>query len=545
MSYILEFYDTDTEAWIDISDRQKKDPLHVELDVLGTYEIEYSGKTMEIKGTDITIENGDYVRFRKDEAPSNFMNILKGIDTTFDAGTAYNWINGPSNIPIWNIDTTVTDKLFFKMNNQTFCYLALDLPKTVMPGKTYRVRVKARYRSGSGATIAFGNDNADGSAYFEVDPTGSEDTYEGTFVALAGNNYFYIMAFAPSSNTSEFEIDDLELYVESDAVIYSGNVNNLIQHIREDKYTFDLDNDVKELKEKDIGFSFSGSNLRQRLMDAMPDNYVLVEMDDVAESMLNVNESAIKLIFYPGDYIVIGSVYFCIQSHRATSLEQPGVGANWEDYWTIVSSPWSGSISYIYGDLVTGSDAGIYTCIQNHTSTVNDTPITGANWEDYWVLVGTYSGETWLANTDYNGVKFNDILYDTLKIANADSQGNNYLYCVVVNREIRMYGKNVNSTGLALTASLINEIEANLTEEIVTSEYNDLIMSSLRGTAPINLYGSTAKTDWKKTTHKIATIQALDLMTLISYNSFRYGFIISIEQNGAMYKYGTLKLEAV
>lgn len=56
--------------------------------------------------------------------------------------------------------------------------------------------------------------------------------------------------------------------------------------------------------------------------------------------------------------------------------------------------PWVITVDYVVGDMVIGSDTQIYSCQINHTSTLNDRPITGANWQTYWALCEGCSGGT-------------------------------------------------------------------------------------------------------------------------------------------------------
>ena len=60
------------------------------------------------------------------------------------------------------------------------------------------------------------------------------------------------------------------------------------------------------------------------------------------------------------------------------------------------------SSDFISGDVVTGTDANYYVCIKDHTSTTDDTPITGANYATYWVQDTALSaGGTWAEGTAY------------------------------------------------------------------------------------------------------------------------------------------------
>jgi hypothetical protein len=72
-------------------------------------------------------------------------------------------------------------------------------------------------------------------------------------------------------------------------------------------------------------------------------------------------------------------IYKCIQNHTADSVKEPGVGADWEEYWieittTIQPLSWSLSTSYITG--------GLYLCTTGHTS--SPTILPDAAGSAYW-----------------------------------------------------------------------------------------------------------------------------------------------------------------
>lgn len=48
--------------------------------------------------------------------------------------------------------------------------------------------------------------------------------------------------------------------------------------------------------------------------------------------------------------------------------------------------PWQWPFSYKVSDMVRGSDDKVYACEIAHASTIDDAPITGVNWDDYWIL---------------------------------------------------------------------------------------------------------------------------------------------------------------
>jgi len=136
------------------------------------------------------------------------------------------------------------------------------------------------------------------------------------------------------------------------------------------------------------------------------------------------------------DYIVgdlIGNndvQYYCKSSHKSSTSNRPGEGANWQSYWDTIdgcnmifektfagyrnignyseegsghvtieptSAPsyplWTLNYDYEEGDIIIGSDNEKYVCNVAHTSTLTDKPITGANWETYWSLAGGCCGE--------------------------------------------------------------------------------------------------------------------------------------------------------
>jgi hypothetical protein len=136
-----------------------------------------------------------------------------------------------------------------------------------------------------------------------------------------------------------------------------------------------------------------------------------------------------------------GNFYRCKKTHFPYDDRRPVTGSNWEMYWDLEQKPntpetgidwqtywkkikcktpfeegvyflnqlenefawgtwgrveiskdiqsyqtWQPDYEYNVGDMVIGSDQNIYACEIHHTSTINDCPITGANWDDYWVL---------------------------------------------------------------------------------------------------------------------------------------------------------------
>lgn len=67
---------------------------------------------------------------------------------------------------------------------------------------------------------------------------------------------------------------------------------------------------------------------------------------------------------------------------------------------------------------VTGTDSNIYTCILSHTAALTNKPITGADWNKYWVLYGS-TGGTWTLSTAYTCAGVFDVDADCVGIDKA------------------------------------------------------------------------------------------------------------------------------
>lgn len=109
---------------------------------------------------------------------------------------------------------------------------------------------------------------------------------------------------------------------------------------------------------------------------------------------------------------VLGRIYECILGHTASAAggagNEPGVGATWTTYWTLISAT-----GYLVGDRVTAVDVSgtanpyngqVFTChtAYNPGTTANDEPGHGSNWTAYW-NEGTSSIKiaSWAGNVSY------------------------------------------------------------------------------------------------------------------------------------------------
>ena len=74
---------------------------------------------------------------------------------------------------------------------------------------------------------------------------------------------------------------------------------------------------------------------------------------------------------------------------------KPGVAESWQDYWmgNIEISEWAIGVSYELDELVY-NNSEIYSCIEEHTSSEDNEPGEGEDWESFWHKTGgVYHGE--------------------------------------------------------------------------------------------------------------------------------------------------------
>ncbi|HRV29775.1 MAG TPA: hypothetical protein P5522_13470, partial [Spirochaetia bacterium] len=49
---------------------------------------------------------------------------------------------------------------------------------------------------------------------------------------------------------------------------------------------------------------------------------------------------------------------------------------------------WQHGLEYKIGDMVVGDDNHVYACEVSHTSSYNNKPVSGSEWDDYWIQAG-------------------------------------------------------------------------------------------------------------------------------------------------------------
>jgi hypothetical protein len=128
---------------------------------------------------------------------------------------------------------------------------------------------------------------------------------------------------------------------------------------------------------------------------------------------------------YGGEFVNHNGVtYYCLQDNAGIGVTEPGVGAEWTQYWKAVdfdsSRPaWIGTLAWQnvvsnWESLTSAWDAGesytggiVYKCIQDHTSTAATEPGVGADWATYWAVSTDFNtAALWLLGNDYHDDKY-------------------------------------------------------------------------------------------------------------------------------------------
>jgi hypothetical protein len=131
---------------------------------------------------------------------------LAGADS--DMSGANSWVQGT--MGTLDINTTVAGKMYILGDNGGNDYVYI--PSKLVVGNMYYVTVKARLNAGSSTKLGVGtrlSGATEDNYWFGITPTGTEDTYEGTFVA--DQTSLFIGALDDTLNGVAFEIDDVTL----------------------------------------------------------------------------------------------------------------------------------------------------------------------------------------------------------------------------------------------------------------------------------------------------------------------------------------------
>ena len=549
MGYVLELSNISGGFldWTDISNKSKFLNPEMRLDIFDTRFIEYNGKSMELEAEGLNLQERDFLRFRTDASPVNYENIMYDIDAEMYQSTGHNWADSGATIS-FDIDTTVTGKMYIQTTASTADYMYITKIQRLAKYKVYRVKFKARLNSGSGRTWRFGQINGTPIAanYYEVTiDQATETQYEGTFTTSDDCDGIFRFGCTSTGGADAVEIDDVELYVESYDVLFSGYIKNVVKNVKRNTYTFDVENEIAELKDRDIEAVITGSVMRDRLYDQLPDDYAIVEINSTVRSRW-ANETRANGMTYVNDEVVGSDLsnYACKVNHVSSTSDTPTTGANYADYWQLRSlsgETWIQNKEYKVGDLVQGTDTNTYECIDDHKSKSHNQPITGSKYTDFWLQ--RTAAPAWQNNYEYDAMKFTDLLFDIMLVFNSyHTHREDLFYCVVVDKEIRIYTVDIGGTPTAIADADMEEIEATIKETYVYAVYEDLLAPDYRGQNYTDGGSYLFRAKWIVRKHKFFTVAEHPIMTLVS-NSGYSGIITGIEKRGAMFEYEVTEIE--
>ena len=534
MGYLFEKWNTSTEEWDDISQYVKKPKLSVHMDITDGWQVEYGAASFEIPDS-VTIDDGDFLRYREDTGAVNYESIIQDNNSTFTVALGIDWTILPLQYPSFDVNSTVAGKLWWQHNGVlTANRLYFDRPNILSIGITYRVSVKARHRTGETGVLRIGTTNN----YVEMVPTGTEQTFEGTFVA--DDNQLIIESLSDASPyDTEFEIDDLEVFVEAEPMVISGYASEVVHMHKKRRTAFELISEISALKNIDIPVALDGDNIFDRLRDATPDGYVIVEMDSDILAALKLTDTFITgmtAMQYHGDHVVgtDSNVYRCKVSHTAATANKPVTGGSYTTYWEQVTETWSSGQNYGAGHLLVGTDSQVYRCILQHTSAAANQPVSGGSYTTYWAL----ADDVWVSGQEYSAKSLADLIYDVLLILN-EYYGGKLFFCTVMNKEIRLHGADL-SYGYATTGvTRLIEYEEAATAESVVVDFSGYVF---RGTDTVTL--STIR-KWNMLKHTIRTVDdSKRLMEAINYSGYPAGHIVGIESDGVKFNYEIYRAES-
>lgn len=142
----------------------------------------------------------------------------------------------------------------------------------------------------------------------------------------------------------------------------------------------------------------------------------------------------------------------------------------------------------------------------------------------------TYLDETpsWLSSISYPDHYFSDLLFDTLLQINGTRVSFAYLFCHIVNKEIRFYSENQSSA--TIMASTLEDLKIGYKKEAHPWIKMSAIDDHLRGDGSTGLSGGGETTISKKI-HKMICYDEASIYNKMVYDSVDYGFLTKISRN--------------
>ena len=160
-----------------------------------------------------------------------------------------------------------------------------------------------------------------------------------------------------------------------------------------------------------MSFYTKNGNKRELIIDTDP-----ASVDEYGNSR-TYKRAVVKglnadFVSYGADPVQVGNIkYICTQTHTSDAAKQPGTGADWQEYWRVITTTqsadaWSSGQSY--------TEETLYVCTQGHVSTEANKPPSSPEWG----LAGAFASAAPLWQEGYEYLDYNDFFigyeYDML-----------------------------------------------------------------------------------------------------------------------------------
>jgi len=160
-----------------------------------------------------------------------------------------------------------------------------------------------------------------------------------------------------------------------------------------------------------MSFYTKNGNKRELIIDTDP-----ASVDEFGNSR-TYKRAVVKglnadFVSYGADPVQVGNIkYICTQTHTSDAAKQPGTGADWQEYWRVITTTqsadaWSSGQSY--------TEETLYVCTQGHVSTDANKPPSSPEWG----LAGAFASAAPLWQEGYEYLDYNDFFigyeYDML-----------------------------------------------------------------------------------------------------------------------------------
>ena len=166
-----------------------------------------------------------------------------------------------------------------------------------------------------------------------------------------------------------------------------------------------------------MSFYTKNGNKRELIIDTDP-----ASVDEFGNSR-TYKRAVVKglnadFVSYGADPVQVGNIkYICTQTHTSDAAKQPGTGADWQEYWRVITTTqsadaWSSGQSY--------TEETLYVCTQGHVSTDANKPPPPADigTSVEWGLAGAFASAAPLWQEGYEYLDYNDFFigyeYDML-----------------------------------------------------------------------------------------------------------------------------------